>query len=144
MPEASTEARPEPKRQLPLLEPETAFFWTGGANGQLLIQQCAACGTYQHPPLPRCRACHSADVAPVAVSGRGRIATYTVNREAWLPGLKVPFVYAAVELEEQSQLYVFANILGLVEAVRIGLAVTVTFEQHEDVWLPMFEIHDDR
>ncbi len=130
----------EPKRQLPSLEPETEFFWTGGAMGELLIQRCASCGTYQHPPLPRCRACHGEDVAPMPVSGRGRIATFTVNHEAWLPGLKVPFVYAAVELEEQSQLYVFTNILGPVEAVRSGLAVAVTFEQHDDVWLPMFEI----
>ncbi len=138
------ETRPEPKRQLPLLESETAFFWTGGAEGRLLIQQCASCGIYQHPPLPRCRRCHGEDVAPVAVSGRGRIATYTVNHEPWLPGLRVPFVYAAVALEEQSQLYVFTNILGPVEAVRSGLPVSVTFEQHDDVWLPMFEIKDAR
>lgn len=132
-------SRPEPKRQLPLLDPETGFFWTGGEQSRLLIQRCASCGIYQHPPLPQCRSCHGEDVAPVPVSGRGRVATFTVNHESWLPGLKVPFVYAAVELEEQKQLYVFTNILGPAEAVHIGLPVSVFFEQQDDVWLPLFK-----
>ena len=50
----------------------------------------------------------------------------------------MPFVFAAVELEEQAELYVFTNILAPVDAVSRGMAVTVTFEHHEDVWLPMF------
>ncbi|MCJ2187837.1 Zn-ribbon domain-containing OB-fold protein [Novosphingobium beihaiensis] len=127
-----------PARKLPRLEPETAFYWTCGAQGVLRIQRCGDCGIWQHPPLPRCAACTSEAVAPEPVSGKGRIASYTVNHEAWLPGLDVPFVFAAVELAEQRELYVFTNILAPAGAVRAGMAVTVAFEQHEDVWLPMF------
>lgn len=72
------------------------------------------------------------------VSGRGRVAAYTINYEPWVPGLEVPFVFASVELEEQAELYVFTNILAPFDSVRIGMPVTVAFEQHEDVWLPMF------
>ncbi|MET0239042.1 MAG: OB-fold domain-containing protein [Sphingobium sp.] len=133
-----TDERPAPRRQLPLLDKETGFYWTGGEQGHLLIQRCGECGIYQHPPLPRCRKCHSANVAPTPVSGRGRVATYTVNHEPWLPGLAVPFVYGVVELAEQTQLYVYTNILGPIEGVRTGLPVTVEFEHIEDVWLPMF------
>ncbi|MFT3964591.1 MAG: zinc ribbon domain-containing protein [Sphingobium sp.] len=125
-------------RQLPLLDTETGFYWTAGEKGRLLIQRCADCGRYQHPPLPRCRACHGGDVAPQPVSGRGRVAAYTVNHERWLPGLDVPFVYAAVELEEQKELYVYTSIPGPVDAVRTGLPVVVEFEHVEDVWLPLF------
>ncbi|HEX7871749.1 MAG TPA: OB-fold domain-containing protein [Sphingobium sp.] len=125
-------------RQLPLIDAETGFYWTAGETGRLHIQRCGDCGRYQHPPLPLCRACHSAAVTPQPVSGRGRIATYTVNHERWLPGLQVPFVYAAVELEEQAELYVYTNILGPVEAVKSGLPVRVEFEAVEDVWLPLF------
>lgn len=128
-----------PARKLPALEPETAFFWQSGADGNLRIQHCTACGQYQQPPWPRCKTCHSEDVAPQAVSGRGRIASYTVNYQPWLPGLDEPFIFAAVELEEQAQLYVFTNILAPANSVRIGMAVTVCFEQHDDVWLPMFK-----
>jgi uncharacterized OB-fold protein len=126
------------ERKLPQLEPETAFFWQSGADGQLRIQRCTSCGQYQQPPWPRCKACHGEDLASQVVSGRGRVASYTVNYETWLPGLKVPFVFAAVELEEQAALYVFTNIIAPIDAVTIGMKVAVSFEQHDDVWLPMF------
>ncbi len=126
-------------RKLPRLEPDSAFFWTSGADGILRIQRCADCRRWQHPPLPRCAGCGSEAVSPQPVSGKGRIACYTVNREAWLPDMAVPFVFAAVELEEQPQLYVFTNLLAPVEEARVGLPVSVTFEQHDDLWLPLFQ-----
>jgi uncharacterized OB-fold protein len=125
-------------RKLPELTPETGFFWTSGQDGKLRIQRCRACGRYQHPPFPRCTACGSEAVVPAEVSGRGRVATYTVNHEPWHPALKVPFVYAAIELEEQAQLYVFSNVDVPPAEARIGLRVSVYFEQDEDVWLPLF------
>lgn len=125
-------------RKLPELTPETGFFWTSGQDGVLRIQRCGTCGRYQHPPFPRCTACGSEDVAPAKVSGRGRVATYTVNHEPWYPGLKVPFVYAAIELEEQAQLYIFSNIDVPSAQAEIGLPVSVYFQQDEDVWLPLF------
>ncbi|MBB4860221.1 putative OB-fold protein [Novosphingobium chloroacetimidivorans] len=133
-----SETAPPPARKLPLLEPDTAFFWTAGEQGRMLVQRCTECDVWQHPPLPRCARCGSEAVAPQPVSGRGRLASYTINHERWLPGLEVPFVFGVVELEEQSELYVFTNVLAAVDAVRIGMPVSVTFEQHEDVWLPMF------
>lgn len=134
----NTPANP-PARKLPALEPETEFFWKSGADGRLRIQRCDDCGQYQHPPFPRCTACHGEQVSPRPVSGRAQIVTYTVNHEPWVPGLEVPFLFAAVELEEQAGLHVFTNLLMPVEQARIGLPVSVTFQQHEDVWLPMFQ-----
>jgi uncharacterized OB-fold protein len=133
-----SEAAQAPQRKLPLLEPESAFYWTAGAEGRMLVQRCGPCGTWQHPPLPRCARCGSEDVSPQPVSGKGRVASYTINYERWLPGLEVPFVFGVVELEEQAELYVFTNVLAPVDEVRVGLPVAVEFEQHEDVWLPMF------
>jgi uncharacterized OB-fold protein len=128
------------RRQLPALEPDTAVFWTAGAQGRLMICRCEACGRYQHPPLPRCPACGGDQVSPAPVSGRALVASFTVNHQPWAPGLAVPFVFAAVELVEQAELYVFTNIVGCpVEAVRIGMPVEVAFERHGDVYLPMFQ-----
>lgn len=109
-----------------------------------MISRCERCGVYQHPPLPRCPKCGSNQVAPSPVSGRGRVATFTINHEPWLPGLPVPFIYAAVELVEQSELYLFTNILCPVDQVRSGMPVMVTFEQHEDVYLPLFRPEECR
>lgn len=130
-----TEASP---RALPALEPDSRFFWEAGGEGQLLILRCA-CGRYQHPPLLRCPACGGEALAPVPVSGKARVASFTVNHQPWRPGLAVPYVFAAVELVEQAELYVFTNIVGCpAEDVHIGMNAEVLFEPHGDVWLPMF------
>ena len=127
-------------RHLPALDTDSAFFWKAGADGHLLISRCAACGRYQHPPLPHCAACGGAAPSPAPVSGRGRVATFTINEQRWTADLEVPFVFAAVELEEQSELYVFTNIVGCAaHEVRIGMPVRVRFEQHGEVYLPLFE-----
>jgi uncharacterized OB-fold protein len=131
-------AKGDSGHKLPKLTPETQFFWTSGADGKLRIQRCADCGRYHHPPFPRCSACGSEDVAPAVVSGRGRVATYTINFEPWYPGLEVPFVYAAIELAEQERLYVFSNVDVDIREAKIGIPVSVYFEQSEDVWLPLF------
>lgn len=125
-------------RKLPQLTPETEFFWTSGADGKLRIQRCSACRHWQHPPFPRCTVCGSEDVAPQVVSGRGTVATYTINFEPWYPGLAVPFAFAAIELDEQPQLYVFSNVDAPIGEARIGMPVSVYFERDDDVWLPLF------
>jgi uncharacterized OB-fold protein len=135
-----TPSAPAAQRQLPALERDTEFFWMAGADGSLLICRCESCGRYLHPPLPRCPTCDGGRVSPAPVSGRGRVASFTVNQQAWVPGLAVPFVFAAVELVEQAELYVFTNIVGCpVEAVRIGMSVEVLFEPHGEVFLPLFQ-----
>jgi uncharacterized OB-fold protein len=126
-------------RSLPALDANNRAYWTGGADGALMIVRCRACGGYTHPPLPRCSRCGGGEVQPAAVSGRGRVAAFTVNYQPWVPGLAVPYVFAAVELEEQSELYVFCNIVECdVDEVSWRLPVEVVFEQHEDVALPQF------
>lgn len=128
---------------LPELQFENVAFWTGGARGELLISRCKSCALWIHPPLPRCPACRSADVAPESVSGRGHVLTFTVNRHPWFPRQEVPYVLAIVELAEQAGLRVTTRLVGISQGeVRIGLPVRVFFEQVEDVWLPLFRRDD--
>lgn len=130
-------AAPTP-RTLPLLEPETAFFWTAGAQGHLLIQCCTVCARFQHPPLPLCPACRSEAMAPRAVSGKGAVKAFTINHQPWLQGMDVPFAFAAIELDEQPGLYVMSNVLGPLAAIEVGMRVEVVFEPVDDIWLPLF------
>jgi uncharacterized OB-fold protein len=128
------------QRPLPRLEPVNRPFWTGGEKGELLICHCRDCDSWIHPPQPVCRKCLSENVGPQAVAGTGVIATYTVNHQAWAPGQEVPFVIARVAVDGAPGVYLTTNIVGgPPEAVDIGDKVRVTFEQHEDVWLPLFE-----
>ena len=74
------------------------------------------------------------------MSGRGRVVTYTVNHQAWKPELTEPYVVAIIELEEQAGLRLLSNVVGIpTDQVHIDLPVQVRFEQHEDVWLPLFK-----
>ena len=91
-------------------------YWTGGAQGQLWISHCGACGNWSHPPFPRCPRCHSADVAPTLASGLGTVYSFTVNEHAWSPALAVPYVVAVVELDEQQSLHIYTNLVGVAPA----------------------------
>ena len=130
----------KPFRVLPRVTTDNEHFWTGGSQGELRFLRCRACGYYIHPPAPVCPRCLSRDVAPEAVSGRARVATLTVNHQPWYPGLDPPYVIAIVEIEEQTDVRLMTNIVNCeVDRVEIGMAVTVTFEQHDEVWIPLFE-----
>jgi uncharacterized OB-fold protein len=68
------------------------------------------------------------------------VATFSINHQPWVPGLKVPYTVAIVELVEQPGLRLTTNIVNCDPAdVRIDMPVKVLFENVEDVWLPLFE-----
>lgn len=130
---------PAPARTLPVVDKDSHAFWSWGQQGKLAIYRCAACRHYVHPPVPFCPACESRDVGPEAVSGRGRVATFSINHKQWVPGLPVPYVLALIEIEEQPDVRVVANVIGCKPAdVTFGMAVEAVFEQIEDVWVPLF------
>ena len=81
---------------IPQINDDNRAFWTGGQDGELLIARCDDCGYYIHPPTPRCPRCLDENVHPRAVSGRGRVYTYTINERPWSPGIEVPYVIAIV------------------------------------------------
>jgi len=129
-----------PPRPAPRLDPDNRPFWTGGADGKLRITQCKDCGTFIHPPRPLCRHCLSENIAPEAVAGTGVVDTFTVNHQAWYPGLEVPYVIARVAIDGAPGVFLTTNIVGCpVDEVDIGDRVRVKFEQQGEIYLPLFE-----
>ncbi len=127
-----------PHRPLPYLDDLNREFWTGGADGRLHVQRCGTCGTWLHPPLPRCRSCGGHDLAYEPTSGSGTVHSYTVNHQQWIPGADA-YAIVLVELDEQVGLRITSNLRDCdFEAIYIGMPVRVAFEQHGDVWLPQF------
>jgi uncharacterized OB-fold protein len=126
-------------RILPALDDTNRPFWTGGHEGKLLVERCLSCGRWQHPPVGRCSTCGGA-VEPTPVSGRGTIFTFTVNEHRYHPEVPPPYVIAIVELDEQPDLRVVANVVGCdVATVHIGMPVQVAFEDHGEHAVPVFE-----
>ena len=71
--------------------------------------------------------------------GTGRVETFTVNHQKWLPGLEVPYVIARVSLDGVPGVVLTTNVVGCsVEEVDIGDKVRVTFERHGEVFVPVF------
>lgn len=127
-----------PLRVPPYLDPDNTAFWTGGKDGQLLILRCGDCGWWTHPAAPRCRRCRSANVHPEPVSGRAKVASYTVNYKAWIPGSE-PYIIGQVELEEQPGLFLTTNLIEVeAEDLTLGMDVTVVFEESNEIWYPLF------
>jgi uncharacterized OB-fold protein len=128
------------QRPLPRLNDDNRAFWTGGAEGKLQILRCKDCGDFIHPPQPLCRKCLSENVAPEAVAGTGTVYSYSINHQKWHPGLEVPYVIARVELDGVPGVYLTTNIINCpVDSVDIGDRVKVTFEQQEEIYIPLFE-----
>ncbi|WP_232004958.1 Zn-ribbon domain-containing OB-fold protein [Mycobacterium sp. ACS1612] len=116
---------------LPKLDEHNRPFWTGGADGQLLIDRCTQCAAWVSPPAADCPDCGGALVAR-PVSGYGTVFTYTVNYQPFNPAVPVPYVIAIVELAEQADLRIASNIVDCEsDSVYIGMSVEVRFECHE-------------
>jgi uncharacterized protein len=127
-----------PIRLLPRLDDLNHFFWTSGEQGVLRFLRCGACDLLVHPPVPRCPYCLTEALEPSAVSGRAVLHSFTVNHQQWFPGAE-PYIVGLVSVAEQEDVRLTTNVVGCdVDDLAIGMALQVTFEHHDDVWLPLF------
>ncbi|HEY3917236.1 MAG TPA: Zn-ribbon domain-containing OB-fold protein [Stellaceae bacterium] len=131
---------------IPVANPDTKPFWDGCARGELLLQRCATCGAYRHPPSPICPRCLSERHEWVPSSGRGTVYTFTVVREMRARGWEqmVPYILAVVELEEGPRL--LTDLVDVApEAVTIGMPVAATFAELDGTTrLPLFRPREAR
>ena len=133
-------AQPAGQRQRPTPTPDEERFWRCGADGHLEMQRCAGCGRWQHPPNPVCTHCLSRDIGFAPVSGRGRVYSYTINHQPWLPHLQEPYAVIIVELDEQPGLRFVTRLVDTpLDIVDVGLAVEAVFEPLGDgMYAPLF------
>ncbi len=126
---------------IPALTAENNRFWTGGADGELLIMRCLECDLAIHPPELLCPRCLSEHVQPAPVPGTGSIYSFTVNHQRWLPDLAVPYTIAAVDIDGAAGVRITATVVGAgADEVAIGDRVSVVFQQVSDtIWVPQVE-----
>lgn len=125
-----------PARMLPALADSNRYFWTGGGSGHLLILRDVETGRWIPPVEERTP---DDRLKPQPVSGQGTVFTFTVNRHAYNPQVEPPYVIALVELDEQADLRIPANIVGCdPDDVHIGMRVAVRFEAQGEYFVPVF------
>lgn len=127
---------------VPELTPENTAFWTGGGQGKLLIMHCDRCDHAIHPPELICPRCLSRQVSPRAAKGTGSIYSVTVNYQKWLPGMKVPYALAVVDLDGEAGVRITVQVVNTApENVAIGDKVRMVFEPAgDDIWIPQVEL----
>jgi uncharacterized protein len=133
-------------RPLPVPDEVSAPYWEAAARHVLTAARCAQCSQFTTPPDAVCPHCHSTEprFAFVAISGRGVVRSWTVVRQAFLPGFDqdLPFVLVDVELVEQAELRVIGRLIDGIDAhLHIGDPVRVAFEDlAPGVAVPAFEL----
>ncbi|MGI6873440.1 Zn-ribbon domain-containing OB-fold protein [Amycolatopsis sp. 3B14] len=119
-------------RTAPVPTPLTEPYWDAARRGELVLQQCADCARFTHPPAEWCRFCGSERRGFAPVSGVGVVETFSVVHRTFAPGFagRVPYVIAWVGLDEQPGLRMFGNVLGVpADHVHIGQRVELVFEE---------------
>jgi uncharacterized OB-fold protein len=139
------EAHDKRGRAVPRVEPflaevEAKPFWENLRQHKLTAQRCKACGHYFHfPPQALCASCLSSENEWVPVSGKGTIYSFVTYHRAWHPAYqdKIPYNVSLVDLEEGPRLV--SNVVEIPpEAVKVGMAVEVIYEDHDTYTLPKF------
>ena len=136
----------QPSRAIPAITNLTQPFWDAAKQGRLVIQRCADCRYYNHPPKDACDQCLSTHLAFEDVSGQGNVWSWTVMHQKSVASFEdaVPYLTALVELEEQPMLLLVTNLPGATPGtLAIGDRVHVTFEDlDEGLQLPQFVLEN--
>ncbi len=123
----------------PVISRDTAFFWEGLQVGELRIQRWG--DTLRHPPGPVDPG-GDLDAKPdyVVARGTGTVYSYVVHHHPKVPGKRLPFVVALVELDEGVR--VLGELIDVdPDEVAIGLPVCAMFLRIDDeLTLPAWEV----
>ncbi len=129
-----------PAKHFPTPTPETAPYWEGCRNHELLIQRCTECGEHQFYPRLLCGHCMSREIEWVRAGGRGKVVSYTVmNRpvsEAYAG--ENDGTLALIQLDEGPTM--MSNLVDCEAGqLGIGMVVEVVFEDWSDeISIPKF------
>lgn len=128
-------------KPLPMPDGDTAVFWKGLSQGQLLLQHCLDCGHVQYYQQGMCRQCASERLEHRPASGRGKVHSYSVVHRAPGPAFKndTPYAVLLVELEEGPRM--ISSLVGAdPEQASFDMPVQLVCEKITDeISLPRFK-----
>lgn len=139
-----SDAKPKKPANRPLPnpnEPDTAPFWEATKRGELRFQRCDDCEALVFYPRHHCTSCLGQNLTWHTSKGAGTVYTYSVIRQSYHPFFrgKVPFAVAWIDLDEGPR--ILSNLTGVEDPtteVEVGQRVTVDWEEHEELSIPLF------
>lgn len=112
----------------PAIEPEMEPFWRAAAKGELVVEQCDACGLHIFPLRGLCRRCRSRSLSLVVVEPPAVLYSYTVNHHPWAPGMQ-PYPLGIVEVPGLDGIRFVGLLAGFEDELEIGLPVGFAFHE---------------
>ena len=114
-------------RTLPPVTATAEPYWEGCREGELRLQRCTRCERFQFYPRIVCSHCGHDELQWEPVSGRGRVASFTVVRRGISPAYTAPYVVALIDLEEGPRM--MSEVVDCdPDSVAVGASVAVRFE----------------
>jgi len=133
----------DPKRPLPRADEfDTREFWAATKNKEFKYQQCDSCQTVVFYPRRHCTGCTDGTLEWKTATGKGTIYTFSVVRQSYHPFFRnqVPYAVAWIDMDEGPR--ILSNVVGVTDPLnelKIGQAVTVEWEEHEELCIPLFK-----
>jgi len=119
-------------KQSPIPDELDRAFYAAANEERLVIQHCAGCDRYQHPPKASCAECGAADrLSWREVEGKGTIYSYTVVYDTPVVCLQPdqPFNVALIDLDDCPGISMLSHLPGTPAGrVPIGAPVRLIFE----------------
>jgi uncharacterized protein len=120
--------RPEPDR-------DSAPWWAALRRHELTLQRCTACGTLRFPAREVCNRCRSTEYAWEPAGGRGRVYSWVIDHQVFLPAMAglVPYPVVMVRLDDGEDMFMYGNLVeGDPAELRPGLPVEAVFEDVDE------------
>ncbi|MBM3945798.1 MAG: hypothetical protein FJ315_00140 [SAR202 cluster bacterium] len=122
-------------------ELDTRVWWEHCAKKELVIQQCAKCKTFRHPPMPVCFNCHSFDFTWTPVEGRGTVHSFTVAHHPVHASLRDrgPYNIVIVDLPHAGVRMIGNAIDVKNDELYVGMPLALTWETRGGVTMPQWK-----
>ncbi|MEC9340885.1 MAG: Zn-ribbon domain-containing OB-fold protein [Pseudomonadota bacterium] len=124
---------------MPPLDDLNRTFFEAMADGKVMVQRCADCGTWLAPGAFVCDNCASENLTWDQASGTGEVYSYVVYHRAFDPAFEslVPYNVCLIEMDEGPRL--LGNTVGIEnDQIQIGMKVKAVFNPVGD-GLPMLQ-----
>ena len=117
---------------------DTLPFWEAARERRLTYQTCDSCAEVVFFPRRHCPHCLGRELTWHDSAGRGTVYTFSVVRASRDPRFadRVPYAVGWIDLAEGFRM--MSNIVGDVDAIRVGMPVEVRWAALGEWLLPVF------
>lgn len=123
------------ERPRPVPDRDSAPWWAAVRRHELLLQRCDGCGTLRFPPRAVCGRCRSRASSWQKALGTGRVASWVVNHQVFLPAFadEVPYAVLHVRLDDADDVFMYGDLVGGDPAdIGPGMPVAAVFTDIDD------------